>query len=257
MARQPGREDAPSRTTRCWRSSSKTGDLSRRRDPGHHPQGHHRAARRARLLRLRLQEQGRPAAAGRHRRLPARRRTTSRRSSTPHGEEDDRARADRRRAVLGAGLQDRGRQAHGQADLHARLLRHAAGRRGRSTTARSEQDAAHRPHPAHARQPPGGARRGRAAATSWPWSGSSDTRTGDTLCCEEHPIMLETIEFPAPVMSISITPESRRRQREAGRGAAPPGRRGSDLHGRRSTTRPARRSSPAWANCTWRSSSSG
>jgi elongation factor G len=39
--------------------------------------------------------------------------------------------------------------------------------------------------------------------------GMSETRTGDTLCSHEHPILLESIEFPAPVMSISIRPESR------------------------------------------------
>ncbi len=39
--------------------------------------------------------------------------------------------------------------------------------------------------------------------------GLSDTRTGDTLCCKDNPIVLESIEFPAPVMSISVQPESR------------------------------------------------
>ena len=39
--------------------------------------------------------------------------------------------------------------------------------------------------------------------------GLAETQTGDTLCCRENPIMLETIEFPAPVMSISIKPENR------------------------------------------------
>ena len=34
------------------------------------------------------------------------------------------------------------------------------------------------------------------------------TTTGDTLCDMEHPILLETIEFPTPVMSISIKPAS-------------------------------------------------
>ena len=38
--------------------------------------------------------------------------------------------------------------------------------------------------------------------------GLSDTKTGDTLCHEDHPIHLEAIEFPAPVVSISIAPES-------------------------------------------------
>jgi len=39
--------------------------------------------------------------------------------------------------------------------------------------------------------------------------GLSETRTGDTLCCEDNPILLESIEFPAPVMSISIKTEDR------------------------------------------------
>ncbi len=39
--------------------------------------------------------------------------------------------------------------------------------------------------------------------------GLQQTKTGDTLCCVEDPILLESIEFPAPVMSISIAPESR------------------------------------------------
>ncbi|HOW96562.1 MAG TPA: elongation factor G [Kiritimatiellia bacterium] len=38
--------------------------------------------------------------------------------------------------------------------------------------------------------------------------GLSDTRTGDTLCTEAQPIHLEAIEFPAPVVSISIAPET-------------------------------------------------
>ncbi len=39
--------------------------------------------------------------------------------------------------------------------------------------------------------------------------GIPKTRTGDTLCCVDNPIILETIEFPAPVISISISPASR------------------------------------------------
>ena len=38
--------------------------------------------------------------------------------------------------------------------------------------------------------------------------GLGNTKTGDTLCCEDHPIELEAIEFPSPVVSISIAPES-------------------------------------------------
>ncbi len=39
--------------------------------------------------------------------------------------------------------------------------------------------------------------------------GLAKTHTGDTLCSPEHPILLEAIEFPTPVMSISVKPESR------------------------------------------------
>ena len=39
--------------------------------------------------------------------------------------------------------------------------------------------------------------------------GLSDTHTGDTICEEDHPILLESIEFPTPVMSVSVKPESR------------------------------------------------
>ena len=39
-------------------------------------------------------------------------------------------------------------------------------------------------------------------------AGLSETKTGDTLCHEDHVIHLEAIEFPAPVISISIAPES-------------------------------------------------
>ncbi len=38
--------------------------------------------------------------------------------------------------------------------------------------------------------------------------GLSKAQTGDTLCCRDNPIRLESIEFPAPVMSISIKPSS-------------------------------------------------
>jgi elongation factor G len=39
--------------------------------------------------------------------------------------------------------------------------------------------------------------------------GIGNARTGDTLCSVDHPIVLESIEFPAPVMSISIKSSNR------------------------------------------------
>ncbi len=48
-------------------------------------------------------------------------------------------------------------------------------------------------------------------------AGLSNTRTGDTLCDIDHPITLETIEFPPPVISVSIKPASRNESEKLGR----------------------------------------
>jgi len=39
--------------------------------------------------------------------------------------------------------------------------------------------------------------------------GLADTRTGDTVCSKEHPILLESIEFPTPVIGVAVSPVSR------------------------------------------------
>ncbi len=39
--------------------------------------------------------------------------------------------------------------------------------------------------------------------------GLQDTVTGDTICEEERPVVLNPIEFPAPVISVAITPASK------------------------------------------------
>lgn len=39
--------------------------------------------------------------------------------------------------------------------------------------------------------------------------GLNDPRTGDTLCDKEHPIILEQIDFPDPVISISLQPKTK------------------------------------------------
>ncbi len=46
--------------------------------------------------------------------------------------------------------------------------------------------------------------------------GLDHTVTGDTLCDLDNPVLLEAIEFPAPVMSISIKSESRAEQDKLG-----------------------------------------
>jgi len=50
--------------------------------------------------------------------------------------------------------------------------------------------------------------------------GLTETVTGDTLCSEDDPIILETIEFPAPVISVSIAPESRADSEKLGKALA-------------------------------------
>jgi len=46
--------------------------------------------------------------------------------------------------------------------------------------------------------------------------GIKDTTTGDTLCDPEKPIILESIEFPEPVISVAIEPKSKPDQEKMG-----------------------------------------
>ncbi len=46
--------------------------------------------------------------------------------------------------------------------------------------------------------------------------GLKDTRTGDTLCDPEHPIILEKIVFPEPVVSLKIEPKTKVDQEKMG-----------------------------------------
>jgi elongation factor G len=50
--------------------------------------------------------------------------------------------------------------------------------------------------------------------------GLTDTRTGDTLCDEKIPIILESITFPEPVISQAIEPKSKSDQDQLGKGLA-------------------------------------
>ncbi|NLG32369.1 MAG: elongation factor G [Syntrophomonadaceae bacterium] len=42
--------------------------------------------------------------------------------------------------------------------------------------------------------------------------GFKHVKTGDTLCCEDSPVLLESIEFPEPVIQIAIEPRSKNDQ---------------------------------------------
>ena len=46
--------------------------------------------------------------------------------------------------------------------------------------------------------------------------GLTNTRTGDTLCDPKNPITLESIDFPAPVISVAVKPKSRQDNEKLG-----------------------------------------
>lgn len=46
--------------------------------------------------------------------------------------------------------------------------------------------------------------------------GLKDTTTGDTLCAPEHPVILESMDFPEPVISIAIEPKTKAGQEKMG-----------------------------------------
>ena len=149
------------------------GEADRGRPPGAgHPQGHARHLHDPRALRLRLQEQGRAAAARRGHRLPAEPDRRARRSTASRAPRSRTARARhtiarglRRRALRGARLQGHGRPLRRQAHLLPRVLGQAERRRPRAQLDHRPHRA-RRPHPDDARQQPRGAGRGVRRATS-------------------------------------------------------------------------------------------
>jgi elongation factor G len=46
--------------------------------------------------------------------------------------------------------------------------------------------------------------------------GLKNVATGDTICDEEHPILLESIEFPAPVIDVAVEPKTKGDQEKMG-----------------------------------------
>ena len=156
--------------------------------------GHARAG----ALRRGLQEQGRAAAARRRRRLPAvaGRHPAGARACDPDGKRTESRAAADDEPFSALAFKIMNDPFVGHADLLPRLLRQA--RDGHDGLQRDQGQArADRPPPAHARQQARGHRRGRPAATSPRPSACAPPRTGDTLCDEKHPIMLELMEFPA------------------------------------------------------------
>ena len=73
--------------------------------------------------------------------------------------------------------------------------------------------------------------------------GLRSVTTGDTICDEKQPIVLEAMEFPEPVISLAIEPRTKADQEKLGQGLGEAAGRGPDLQACGRTRRPARSSS--------------
>ena len=83
--------------------------------------------------------------------------------------------------------------------------------------------------------------------------GMKQVTTGDTVCDENKPIILEAMEFPAPVIRVAVEPKTRQDQDKLGIALGrlaqeDPSFNVSTDHGNR-----IRRLLPVWASCTSRS----
>ena len=87
--------------------------------------------------------------------------------------------------------------------------------------------------------------------------GLKDTGTGDTLASADDPVMLERMAFPVPVIDISVEPRTKEAVEKMTHRPAEAGRPKTLACACAPTRKPARPSCPAWASCTWRSSSTG
>ena len=85
--------------------------------------------------------------------------------------------------------------------------------------------------------------------------GLKDVTTGETLCDPASIVMLERMVFPEPVISAGRRAQDQGRPGKDGHRPGPPGAGRPVVPRARPTKNPARPSSPAWASCTWKSSS--
>ena len=74
--------------------------------------------------------------------------------------------------------------------------------------------------------------------------GTKNTTTGDTFCDEKHPIILENMEFPEPVIRVAIEPKTRAGQENGN--CAFKARRGRPTFKPIPTMKPVRQSSREW-----------
>ena len=84
--------------------------------------------------------------------------------------------------------------------------------------------------------------------------GLKNLNTGDTICSENAPIALESIDFPAPVIEVAIEPKTKADQEKMGMALAKLAQEDPTFKVR-TDRRTGQTIISAWASCTWRSSS--
>src|SRR5471030_1085982 len=84
----------------------------------------------------------------------------------------------------------------------------------------------------------------------------SETETGDTLCDSAHPVILERMRFPEPVISVSVEAKSKAEQEKFSAALGKMVRADPSLR-LETDRRPSRPSCAALASCIWRSRSTG
>ena len=81
--------------------------------------------------------------------------------------------------------------------------------------------------------------------------GLKDTTTGDTLCDPANPVVLESMTFPEPVISVAIEPKTKADQEKLGTAIQRLAEEDPTFRVT-PTRRPAKRSSRVWASSTSR-----
>ena len=84
--------------------------------------------------------------------------------------------------------------------------------------------------------------------------GLKDTTTGDTLCDEKNPVILESMEFPEPVISVAVEPKTKADQEKMGTALARLAEEDPTFKVRTDEENRSKLLSPVWANFTWISS---
>ena len=167
------------------------------------------------------------------------------------GETADDASGRRRRAVLGAGVQDHERSVRRHADLRPHLFGQARDRDQVTNSVKDKKEKVGRMLLMHAndREDIQVAYAGDIVALA----GLKDTTTGDTLCAPNAPIILERMEFPDPVIELSVEPKTKADQEKMGVALNRLAREDPSFRVSTRTPKAARPSSRGWASSTSRS----